>query len=97
MISGEEALGMGISYSHFRRLFRAYVGDSPHNYLLSQRMQLATKLLRDPSMQIKDIAHRLGYEDPAQFCRLFKTRVGLSATRLRDSLRKVEMSAPTSS
>jgi AraC-like DNA-binding protein len=77
---------MGLSYSHFRRLFRRFAGCSPHEYLLRCRMRRAARDLRDTGRQVKDVAAEAGYDDPAQFCKLFRKKIGLSPGRFRQGV-----------
>ncbi len=72
-----------LSYSQFRRLFRAQVGYSPHSYVLLARMRKAGLALEKTDRQVKDIAASFGYEDPAQFCKVFKSKIGLSPESYR--------------
>jgi AraC-like DNA-binding protein len=81
-----EAERMGLSYSHFRRVFRIYAGWSPYDYLLRRRMQRAARELRETDRQVKDVAREAGYDDPAQFCKLFKKKIGLSPARFRTAM-----------
>ncbi len=81
-----EAQRMGLSYSHFRRVFRTYSGWSPHDYLLRRRMQRAARQLRESERQVKDIARDAGYDDAAQFCKLFKKKIGLSPAKFRTAM-----------
>lgn len=81
-----EARRMGLSYSHFRRVFRHYSGRSPYDYLLHCRMQRAARELRETDRQVKDVALEAGYSDPAQFCKLFKKKIGLSPSRFRAAM-----------
>lgn len=74
---------MGMSYSHFRRLFRSAISRPPHEYLLMCRMREAAREIRSSRRQIKDIAVSCGYEDPAQFSKLFKSKIGLSPQQYR--------------
>jgi adenylosuccinate lyase len=75
-----------LSYSHFRRLFRNYLGRPPHDYLLLCRMLSAAEELKDRRWQIKEVAARSGYEDPAQFSRAFKSQIGVSPLCFRAAL-----------
>ena len=77
------AKNLHVSFSHFRRLFERNIGKSPHAYLLACRMRLAARMLHEPACQIKDVAIRLGYEDPAQFTKLFKRKIGMSPRQYR--------------
>jgi len=75
-----------LSYSQFRRLFRAVIGHAPHAFLLLARMRHAAQLLQDPARQVKEVAVQCGYEDPAQFCKLFKKKIGLAPQTYRRAL-----------
>jgi len=81
-----EARKAGLSYSHFRRLFRQSMGRSPHDYLLLCRMQAAAEELKELQRPIKEIAFAAGYDDPAQFSKLFRAKIGLSPKLFRQTL-----------
>ena len=81
-----EAKRMGLSYSRFRRLFRVWLGRSPHDYLLFQRMQNAATALHDPSRSVKQVALEAGYDDASQFSKLFKKKIGLAPRLYRVAL-----------
>ena len=76
----------GLSYSHFRALFRRYVGRPPQDFLLQCRMSRASQQLRDRGRRIKDIAIEAGYDDPGQFSRAFKKQMGLSPRAFREGV-----------
>lgn len=77
---------MGFSYSHFRRLFKQQTGLAPHDYLLHCRMQYAADALKDLRRSVKEVAIETGYEDPAQFSKLFRQKIGLSPKKFRQTL-----------
>ncbi|OGV39448.1 MAG: hypothetical protein A2X48_23880 [Lentisphaerae bacterium GWF2_49_21] len=79
---------MGLSYSHFRRLFRMRMQTAPYDFILNCRMQSAAKSLGDPSKQVKDVAMESGFSDPAQFSKLFRSQIGLSPANYRRTLFK---------
>jgi len=81
-----EATRMGLSYSHFRRVFRRHAGRSPYDYLLHCRVQRAAGQLRETDRQVKDIAREAGYDDAAQFCKLFRKKIGLSPAKFRTAM-----------
>jgi len=81
-----EARKAGLSYSHFRRLFRQCIGRSPHDYLLHCRMQAAAEALKEFHRPIKEIAFEAGYDDPAQLSKLFRQKIGLSPKQFRETL-----------
>lgn len=74
------------SYSHARRLFRKRTGRSIKRYLLHKRLERAGSLLADFNISIREVAHRVGYEDEYYFMRLFRKEIGVSPGRFRRSL-----------
>ena len=50
------------------------------------RFKRACELLVDRSRRIHEIATELGYSDPANFTRAFKTRAGITPTEYRKSM-----------
>jgi AraC-like DNA-binding protein len=56
--------------------FRTLLGQSPMQYLIEWRMQLAAGLLRSSSAKIADIAEQVGYGSDAAFSRAFHRHVG---------------------
>ncbi|MBU0714399.1 MAG: AraC family transcriptional regulator [Verrucomicrobia bacterium] len=81
-----EAKRMGLSYSRFRRLFRDRLGRAPHDYLLFHRMQNAATALHALSRSVKQVALEAGYDDAAQFSKLFKKKIGLAPRLYRVAL-----------
>ncbi len=77
---------LGLSYSHFRRLFRGRMRLAPHNFLLNCRMHSAAKALADPLRQVKEVALDSGFSDPAQFSKLFRKQIGLSPANYRKTM-----------
>ena len=67
-----------ISYVYFSQMFKQEVGMTFSDYLLTQRMIEAKKLLRNPSFKVQEIAAKLGYKNPKNFSRAFKKYYGLS-------------------
>jgi AraC-like DNA-binding protein len=66
-----------VSYRWFRRAFAHHTGLSPHHYLAEMRLARARDLLAQTALSTKDVALRVGFEDPQYFCRLFRKKVGL--------------------
>lgn len=73
-----EARKIGLSYSHFRRLFAQITGQAPHDYLLSRKIMAAANAFRAGNESVKQVAARLGFADSIHFCKAFKKRMGLS-------------------
>lgn len=90
----------GISGSHFFALFKSVTGLTPIGYFNRLRMQRACALLHDPGLSIKEIASRLGYDDPFYFSRVFKLVTGMAPRNysrmvLADGRKKSEVAALT--
>jgi len=72
-----------LSPSRFFELFKRVTGDTPLNWFIRARMQWAGELLESSPLQIKEVAWRVGYEDPFYFSRLFKSVHGISPSGYR--------------
>lgn len=69
----------------------AEVGGTTFVQLLARtRMCAAERLLRDPSIPVKEVAARVGYSQPAQFAKSFRVRYGASPREYRARLRALE-------
>src|SRR4051794_3192616 len=69
-----------------RQLQRAYaeVGDTTFREHLTQvRMERAGDLLRRGGMTIREVAHRVGYRQPAQFAKAFRRHHGAAPSDYR--------------
>lgn len=75
------------SYSpwHFIRAFRAAYQQTPHAYLVDQRLQRARRLLRSSPLAVAEIALASGFENRCAFSRLFRQRFGVTAGAMRRS------------
>lgn len=73
------------SYSpwHFIRAFRAAYQQTPHAFLVDQRLQRARRLLRSSPLAVAEIALASGFENRCAFSRLFRQRFGMTAGALR--------------
>jgi len=69
--------------SNLSRLFRRFQGGSPYQYLLRCRMNRAAHEFMSPSATVKEVAARLGYDDPYHFSRLFKAVHGIPPAAFR--------------
>lgn len=71
---------------HFKRVFEALMGESPHQYVYRKRMERAGFLLLGSPRRVIDIALEVGYETASAFCKGFKAYAGCSPRRFRDSV-----------
>ena len=71
---------------HFHRIFLAFVGETPADYVRRLRLEKAAgRLLADPFASVTEIALGCGFSTSALFCRLFRARFGMSPTVWRES------------
>lgn len=61
-----------VSREHLCRMFHQKTGTTLHTYILRQKMDYASTLLKHSDYNIKEIATRLGYDSPAHFGRTFR-------------------------
>jgi AraC-like DNA-binding protein len=73
------------SPAHFSRLFSRTTGYTYKDFLIQCRLEKAKELLRSSHLQVAEVATVVGYEDPFQFSRIFRKRVGVSPRQYRDS------------
>lgn len=76
------------SYSphHFLRTFKSVYLETPHAYLVRQRLSKARRLLLQGRLAITEIALDCGFESPSAFSRLFRQRFGTTAQATRRRL-----------
>jgi transcriptional regulator GlxA family with amidase domain len=75
-----------LSPSHLTRLFRELTGRSPMDYLRRARVQQARQLLGDVDLSIKEIASRVGFDDPYHVSKVFHRIDGLPPSLYREAL-----------
>lgn len=76
----------GYSASHFIRIFRAAYGETPHVYLVRQRMRHANRLLMTSPLAISEIALASGFDNPSTFSRVFREHFGTTARSVREAV-----------
>ena len=60
------------SSSHYTAIFKSKTGMSPIDYFIRMKIHYACQLLTQSDLKIKDVAEKVGYDDPYYFSRLFK-------------------------
>lgn len=78
----------GYSPAHFMRLFQQTFGQSPHQFLLDQRVERAKLLLRGDHHTLSDVALACGFSSPSHFGASFARRTGMSPGRYRSARRQ---------
>jgi len=77
----ELAKAAALSRSAFFVRFRETVGLAPMDYLLTWRMALAKKLLRDKNMAVFEVAERVGYRSASAFSVAFTRYTGIAPVK----------------
>src|SRR3954447_10436937 len=77
------ARAAGLSRAHFSREFRRAFGDSPHQYLLTRRLERAAALLRNTDRSVADICFSVGLASVGSFTTSFTRTYGKSPTVYR--------------
>lgn len=72
-----------ISPSHFTRVFRVSTGQSPHQYVLGQRLERARTALLTTNATIAHIADACGFADQSHLTRTMRRHLGLTPSALR--------------
>lgn len=72
-----------MSIYHFIRQFRSVAGATPHKYLLSLRVALAQRLLKNDSLSIVDVGQKSGFSSHSHFANTFRRLVGVTPTAYR--------------
>ena len=72
-----------LSAAHFSREFRRAFGETPHQYLLTRRMERAAALLRNTDRSIADVCLTVGLRSVGSFTTTFGRTYGLTPTAYR--------------
>jgi AraC-like DNA-binding protein len=71
--------------NHISRLFAQFGGESFHHYILQARLDRACELLKNPTLNIGEIANSCGFSDANYFIRCFRKKYGQPPGRTRGS------------
>ena len=72
----------------FKKTFKQVTGLTVTEFVSSERIELAKRLLTDHDMSIDEVAHRCGYARATSFSALFAKSVGMPPRKWR-SIAKV--------
>ncbi|MFI1715369.1 AraC family transcriptional regulator [Streptomyces litmocidini] len=67
---------LGVSPGHLAEAVRAATGRTPAALLREARTREAQRLLVSTGLSIRQVASRVGFADPAYFCRFFRRETG---------------------
>jgi AraC-like DNA-binding protein len=77
------ARAAGLSPAHFSRSFQRTFGVSPHQYLLTRRLERAAALLRNTDRTVTDICFLVGLDSVGSFTTSFRRVFGTTPTAYR--------------
>lgn len=75
---------LGVTPGHLTEAVRAATGRTPAEHLRAARAREAMRLLASTDLTVRRIANRVGFADPAYFCRFFRREAGVSPGDFRD-------------
>jgi AraC family transcriptional regulator len=79
----ELAQSVGLSTAHFARVFRKSTGETPHQFVVRQRLERAKAMLRAPDARVLDVAVACGFKTQQHFAQVFRDVCGVSPTYYR--------------
>ena len=80
-----EAMGAEVEISplYLARAFKIAIGQSPHQYVISRRIERAKELLRNTDMAVVDVALAVGFSSQSHLSHWFVRQVGVSPASYR--------------
>ena len=72
-----------IDVAYLCRLFKRFDSQSPYQYLMRLKMNVAAQKLLAPDATVKKVAYELEFSDPFHFSRAFKRVFGISPNTFR--------------
>lgn len=82
--NSELSIAAGCSCSQLSALFKNNTGYSPINYFNHLKIQKACQYFYATNALVKEVAAKLGYDDPYYFSRLFTKLMGVSPNKYRN-------------
>lgn len=76
---------IGISSYYLSRIFKQELKTNFIDYLTELRIGKSIELISSTGLPIKEIASRVGYDNPAYFCKVFKKATGKTIREMRYS------------
>jgi AraC family transcriptional regulator len=81
----EMVQSIGLSTAHFARMFRKSTGETPHQFVLRQRIERAKAMLRNPGARILAVAVACGFKTQQHFAQVFCDVCGVNPTGIDKS------------
>ena len=81
----ELAKESGRSLSTFHREFKLIFNETPHRWIMKNRLEYAKNLLMTTNKKVSEIYNIAGFKDLTHFGKVFKRRYGLSPSKIKQS------------
>lgn len=81
---------LNISYSWFRKIFKAYTGYAPAQYFQELKINKAKHMLTETTQSVKEIAYQLNYNSTEHFFSIFKRKTKFTPTEYRNQDKRSE-------
>jgi AraC-like DNA-binding protein len=72
-----------LSHSHFSRAFKGAFGQTPHTFIMSRRVAVASQKMLNSRESLSQIALSCGFSDQAHLARLFRRETGFAPSQWR--------------
>jgi AraC-like DNA-binding protein len=79
----EMAQSVGLSTAHFARMFRKSTGETPHQFVLRQRLERTKAMLRAADARVLDVDVACGSKAQQDFAQVFRDACRVSPTEYR--------------
>ncbi|MBR5516277.1 MAG: helix-turn-helix domain-containing protein [Clostridia bacterium] len=78
----EHARRLNYSYERFRHLFKEHTNMSPHQYLITQRLEKAKFMMKlNPDASLTEISYNCGFSSSSHFTKAFRSKEGMSPSQ----------------
>ncbi|MEI6663252.1 MAG: helix-turn-helix transcriptional regulator [Actinomycetes bacterium] len=82
------------SRRQLQRAFAEIGGTTFREHLSQVRMSQAAELLTSTSLTIREVSHRVGYRQPAQFAKAFRRHLGSAPSEYRAKVAQIGVPEP---
>ncbi len=79
---------IGLSEGYFYEAFKDTTGETPRQYILSTKIEWAKRLLLESEQSVIQVGMAIGFDNPANFSRMFKKFTGLSPSDFKKRYKK---------
>lgn len=82
------SIKFNVESSYFSKIFRQETGENLTIYLAKKRMDKAKEYMKDPKINLTEIAFMTGYDDYTYFNRVFRKITGVSPREYRNEIER---------